>query len=187
MEVIRRALTKISFALDDETLTQWFLDKGADPNIRPGIHCTALSIAVLRAPKHIIELLVDRGGNVSHGQLIHYAACRKGDDRLKVFEVLLSCDAPGLDEIMYHNSPESFDMFRAFGLGTPLHLASENGHIEVVQYLLARGVNTTTRDSCGRTPLDYAQRNGHIGIFELLQPFSVACGEANVSANPVCT
>jgi ankyrin repeat protein len=187
VEVVKQVLTRSSFALGDENLTQWFLDHGADPNIRPEIDCTALSMAVLRAPKHIIELLIDRGGEVSHGQLIQYAACRKGDDRLKVLELLLSCDAPGLDEIMYHNSPESFDMFRDFGLGTPLHLASENGHIDVVQYLLARGVSTTTRDSCGRTPLDCAQRNGHIGIVELLEPFSVACDEANLIANPVCT
>jgi hypothetical protein len=82
------------------------LDHGADPNKRPDIDCTPLSMAVLRAPVHIIELLLSRGGTVSHGQLIHYAASREEDDRLKVLDLLVSRKAPGLDEIMYHNSPE---------------------------------------------------------------------------------
>jgi ankyrin repeat protein len=129
-------------------------------------------MAVLRAPVHIIELLLSHGGTVSHGQLIHYAASREEDGRLKVLDLLLSRKATGLNEIMYHNSPESFNMFKDFGLGTPLHLAAEKGHIDVVQYLLQKGVDTDLRDSCGRLALDRAQRNKHSDVVELLRPFS---------------
>ena len=142
-------------------------------------------MAVLHDLIHIIELLLKRGATSLHGQLIHYAACRKGDDRLEVLELLLSHGAPDLDEIMYHKSPESFNMFKDFGLGTPMHLASENEHTDIVQYLLARGVNATTRDSCGRTPLDHAQRNGYFNVVELLQPFSITCDDGNEVSTPV--
>lgn len=131
-------------------------------------------MAVLRAPIHIIELLLSRGGTVLHGQLIHHAASREGDDRLRVLDLLLSRKAPGLNEIMYHNSPESFDMLKEFGLGTPLHLAAEKGHTDVVQYLLGKGIDTETRDSRGRLALDRALRHEHSEVVELLRPFSAA-------------
>jgi ankyrin repeat protein len=118
--------------------------------------------------------LLSRGGTVTHGQLVHYATSREGGDRLEVLELLLSRQAPGLNKIMYHDSPESFNMLKDFGLGTPLHLAAEKGHTDVVQYLLRKGVNPKTRDSCGRLALNRAQRNEHSNVVKLLRPFSTA-------------
>ena len=61
-------------------------------------------------------------------------------------------------------------MFENFDLGTALHLAAKKGHIDVVQYLLARGVDTKIRDSSGQRALDRAKRNEHINIVKILQP-----------------
>ena len=44
------------------------------------------------------------------------------------------------------------------GIGwTPLHLASENGHVEVITALLAAGADKTIRDEDGKTPHDVAK------------------------------
>jgi len=46
--------------------------------------------------------------------------------------------------------------------------ASENGHMEVVCYLLDQGADINARDDYGRTPLYEACREGHLGVVELL-------------------
>ncbi|KNC76659.1 serine/threonine protein kinase, variant 2 [Sphaeroforma arctica JP610] len=52
--------------------------------------------------------------------------------------------------------------------GTPLHIASENGHKDVVELLLAKGADTHVKDETGSTPLYLASKNGHKDVVELL-------------------
>ena len=39
---------------------------------------------------------------------------------------------------------------------TPLHVAVENGHVNIVKHLLKVGADVDKEDSSGRTPLDVA-------------------------------
>ena len=51
---------------------------------------------------------------------------------------------------------------------TPLHLAAENGYLELTRKLLQLNVEVNSRDKNGATPLLFASGNGHMGVSQLL-------------------
>lgn len=54
----------------------WLLDYGADPNKQCSIDLTPLSYAVEQASLPTVKQLLDRGGDVHKGQLLHHAVER---------------------------------------------------------------------------------------------------------------
>jgi len=65
---------------------------------------------------------------------------------------------------------------KSFRLRSPLHYASETGHREIVELLIAGGANVNAKRSEGVTPLHDASGRGHREIVELL-----IAGGANVN------
>lgn len=53
----------------------------------------------------------------------------------------------------------------------PLHLASAEGHANVVEFLLSHGANVNAKDRWGSTPLNDAIRNGHNAIKDILKKY----------------
>lgn len=51
---------------------------------------------------------------------------------------------------------------------TALHVASQNGALHIVQWLLSQEVPVDAADSCDETPLHLAARNGHVEVCESL-------------------
>lgn len=54
---------------------------------------------------------------------------------------------------------------------TPLHLACQEGHLDVVRILISYGASLQLRDNEGRTPLDSAA--GHEHVLEYLASLNV--------------
>ena len=87
--------------------------------------------------------------------VVSYAA-KTGN--LPVLKLLISAGGDPLEK-----NPGQFD------LKTPLHLAADNGHAEIVEYLLKKGVPANIKDSKGITPLHLASKNGFIEIIQTLR------------------
>ena len=51
---------------------------------------------------------------------------------------------------------------------TALHVAAINGHMNIVEILLDRGIDINSKDSIGETALHLAAANGHMNIVEIL-------------------
>ncbi len=58
-----------------------------------------------------------------------------------------------------------------------MHIASLNGHANVVEVLIASGIDVNTKDSMDRTPLHCASLNGDREVMKVL-----VAGGANINA-----
>ena len=73
-----------------------------------------------------------------------------------------------------------------YDLRSPIHLASAEGHLEAVKFLLECGVSPDVADRWGGTPLNDAERGGHIEVAELLARHGATRGlEVHLAANDV--
>ena len=66
----------------------------------------------------------------------------------------------------------------------PIHLATANGHPEVIQTLLEHGVDIHSTDKDGRTALHLASSSGKVEVARLLLEHGA---DANLADNDGCT
>lgn len=58
------------------------------------------------------------------------------------------------------------------GASTPLMEAAQEGHLELVRYLLQAGANVHAQTQTGDTALAYACENGHTDVADLLLEYN---------------
>jgi ankyrin repeat protein len=65
---------------------------------------------------------------------------------------------------------------------TALHVASEHGHLPIVDFLLNKGsdLDAKTARGQGEAPLHYACRNGHLHIVKLLLVHNASVSVKNI-------
>ncbi|XP_078600101.1 uncharacterized protein LOC144875153 [Branchiostoma floridae x Branchiostoma japonicum] len=135
---------------------QVLLQAGGSPNMTNEDGETPLHIALLRNPD-VTQLLLEKGGDPSiksedGGTGLHLAAWTGNVDALRL---VLETGKVDVDE-------------KDFAGCTALHLASEQGHFEVVEVLIDIGADPHTRDKQGDTALHWAAYHGHVKVVELL-------------------
>ncbi|KAJ6028644.1 hypothetical protein N7540_004220 [Penicillium herquei] len=155
-------------------LIRWLLDKGADLNQRCQEYMdrTTLSVAIEEAPWSIIELLLNHGGSLQAGQLMHYAALRQLDDRLDVIQFLIDRGLE-VNMITYQDCGDEYYFNLYSGIGSPLHYAAGRGLLDSVKLLVQNGATPRIKDPIGKTPADWAKNSGHTTIFDFLQPLTI--------------
>ncbi len=57
---------------------------------------------------------------------------------------------------------------RDYFLNTPLHIASNNSHLSIVELVISKGAKVNDKNKNGDSPILLASREGHLSIVELL-------------------
>lgn len=160
-------LIVFSNAIEDEEMTAWLLDHGADPNRQCAIDLTPLSYAVESAPIPIISLMLNHGGDIQKGQLLHHAINRQSET-IELLKLLLEKGA-AMNATMYQDHYPSWRLYYIMGLGTVLHRASELGKVDIVRYLVSQGADPSITDANGRTAIECAERLNQSEVIQELQ------------------
>jgi ankyrin repeat protein len=73
--------------------------------------------------------------------------------------------------------------FRDYDRRTGLHVASSEGHLDVVKYLISRGAKVNRTDRWGGSPLDDAHRHRHTEVAKYLRSKGGRSGSLNLTSN----
>ena len=80
------------------------------------------------------------------------------------------------------NSPELLDA-RSENEKTPLHFASQGGHEEIVELLIAKGADVNARNNAEETALHYAAAFGHKEVMNLLIAKGAALNSGTINGS----
>ncbi|KAK7440976.1 hypothetical protein VKT23_016753 [Stygiomarasmius scandens] len=153
-------------------IVKWLLDNGADPLPYPQddpVYPYSLLILTEAAEKsspEVISLLVNRGNvPIKHSRALERAAYA---GRIENVICLLELGAD-IDEVadmemspMFNNEEKERGEF-----GNALHVASSEGHLEMVRLLLDKGADPLSKDTRGMTARERARRAGQRQVVAL--------------------
>ena len=113
------------------------------------------------------EILV---GKSHRGQTaLHVAAASGSFESVKILLDLNYKDRKQtIEEISKNGDKRILILPRDLYGSTPLHLAAMEGHEEIVELFLSRGVSQVINNNIKRLPLHYAAANGHSEVCEML-------------------
>lgn len=162
-------LTIPRHVVDDEALTRWFLEHGADPNSfgKPGSNI--LDVAAANSTPAVFDLLLKYGTNLEYSDALHSAAGELQDKpgRVEMMTHLLDI---GIDiNVLWRRE---YPAGRRMGRGTPLHAATSSQQSNRIQLLVERGADPEAKNTLDQTPLQYAVGKNLTASVEVLKRYA---------------
>ena len=178
----------LQITYNQTTTTTWKTDDNKNYNFLPEPGSTPLMIACCNNDTGLIKLLLDNNADPNVKTKLKFTAIMYASRNIRHFKMLQSYNADinaanflnesvlhwacmtgsvGIAQIIISNSSESKNMKTSTGK-TPLHIASDQGHLKIVECLLQAQADPDIQDSDGRTALYIASYNGHLHIVKRL-------------------
>ena len=85
-------------------------------------------------------------------------------------------------KMLLSKNPKLLDV-RSENEKTPLHYASQGGHLEIVEFLIARGADVNSKNIADETPLHYAAALGHKKVVDLLIDKEAILASENINGS----
>lgn len=150
------------------------LQAGADVNIRNAVDESVLSMAIAHGTLEVTYLLLEKGADIRHGDLLHHAAMRSNQEEGE--QLVKELIQKGLDVNAYqYDTPRAYPTKGLSVRGTPLHTACANRNLPVARTLLAYGANprqnALTPRKASDSPLDRALATGNEDLISLLRDY----------------
>jgi ankyrin repeat protein len=155
-------------------MVEMLLAKGADVNQKGPYGELALHWAVAKGHAEVVEVLLGAGCDVNaraEKQRVNMDTMtdKNADAVQEWLRFLADCEAQRQAEIVGSGLQIMGPLQLAFAAGdSPLHVASQWGHEEITQALLAKGADANIKNKWDQTPLHYASVLYHKEVVELL-------------------
>jgi ankyrin repeat protein len=134
------------------TLVRFLIEHGSDPHLKDKAHKTPLVYAIEKNRVKVIIYLSKKVNEFTRAQEEGvFAAAKAGD----------------MDLLAYYFSRKDINSVNQDGK-TALHIASEEGNLQIVAFLLNLGADVKRRDYDGRDALNYAKLSGNNDLVTLL-------------------
>lgn len=162
----------ITFAAENGNLTtlKKLLDAGADPDGDTSYGDTPLIIAIMSDHRDAVDLLLQYKADVNKtnrfGASAFTGVAAMGDVELVGKFIKHGAD---IDKTFPFNNPATR---RVQGNTTPLSVAVQMGHTQVVKLLLQNKADPHIRDSLGKSAADYADSSGNAEMKEIFMPYA---------------
>ncbi|XP_054710914.1 ankyrin repeat domain-containing protein 17-like [Uloborus diversus] len=163
------------------------LDSGAQVNMPADSFESPLTLAACGGHVELAMLLLDRGANIEEvndeGYTPLMEAAREGHEEMVALLLSQGADINAQTEETQETAltlaccggflEVSDFLIKAgadieLGASTPLMEAAQEGHLELVRYLIGSGANVNATTATGDTALTYACENGHTDVADLL-------------------
>ncbi|WP_341751923.1 ankyrin repeat domain-containing protein [Candidatus Tisiphia endosymbiont of Piscicola geometra] len=169
---------------NQKSIVKLLLNIGADVNAKRTSGETSLHIAVKSNSNEIVELLLNGGADVNiaflHNSPLYTAISNNSTEIVELLltklqtvtkEELFKAVKNDNTQIVQLLLPKitNIDINAINYSGrTELHIASSDGNINMVKFLLQHQANPNTKDNRQKTPLESAIYHGHLNIVKLL-------------------
>ncbi|XP_052238609.1 transient receptor potential cation channel subfamily A member 1 homolog [Dreissena polymorpha] len=138
---------------------EYLLKKGANKEAKDFENFTPLALAVVHGHVRVVQMLLAAGSDVTvedknDSTLVFLAA---EENKLDVLKVLMT--TPKIKELINHRDEWN---------NSPLHVASQNGHVNVVKFLIENGAMVTLKNDREQTPIHLAAIKGYVGVVQAI-------------------
>ncbi|KAK2116840.1 Ankyrin repeat and KH domain-containing protein 1 [Saguinus oedipus] len=185
--IISHMILSVDWVDGHVEVARLLLDSGAQVNMPADSFESPLTLAACGGHVELAALLIERGANLEEvndeGYTPLMEAAREGHEEMVALllaqganinaqteetqetALTLAC-CGGFSEVADFLIKAGADI--ELGCSTPLMEASQEGHLELVKYLLASGANVHATTATGDTALTYACENGHTDVADVL-------------------